>query len=153
MCPWAQRGGNGAALDPRLCLPRCGRGSAPPLLLDLLLSARFCALCPSQGAFHSSACFHPFMFILLFSLTLLLCYVRPVRTFSCPRSWQDPSVPPTAMDDCHSATGDVTFPPRISCPRHPTSPSIPRQRDVSLLSPSSAKSRPGVLPGLFLTFA
>lgn len=128
VCSWAQSGGNGAALDPWLCWPQCGRGSAPPLPWDLLLSAKFPAPGPSQRAFPSSAHFPPVMFILLFSLALLACHVSPARTFSCPRSW-NPSVPPT--DDCHSTTGDVTFPPGISCPHHPTSPSIPWQRDVS----------------------
>lgn len=127
-------------------------------------SAAFCQVsCAGSqpGAFCSSACFHPFVFTLPFSLTLLPRRVGPTRTFGCPKSCQDPLVPPMATDDCHSSMGDVTFPLSallISCPHHPTSPSIPRQRDVSGPCqlpplPIFCQNRTGALRGLFLIFA
>jgi len=109
----------------QLWTPGCGRGSAPPLPWDLLLSARSHGPGPSQGASHSSSCFHPFTCILLFSLTLLPHHVSPDKTLSFPRSWQDPSGPPMATDSCHSTMGDGTFllPPP---PLHQLSP-LPHQ--------------------------
>lgn len=106
----AQGGGNGPALPRQLCWPWCGHGSMPPLPWDLLLSATFRVL-SQPGAFHSSTCFQPFTFALLFPLARLPRHVSLARTFSCPWSWQDPSVPPTGMDSCHSTMGDMTFPP------------------------------------------